>query len=228
MSREISSVDTIVAEVSERLNVLSANEEDAIIRDINQCTNDVALSFPQAPFLQTSAKRTLSSGTSEYAVPSDFEKAYSIRHPGNDTKLTYLPVEQFDTFIPDLDTSGNPTIYTITNGGTFKYAPVPGSSLDIEIRYQKKLGTVSAQSATPPLPSKYNELYLLWAESKGLARAGNRAESRLIRDEYELLKKRMIEDLSEMTSENIPIRSIREFRGGVRDYGDPIKNIYGN
>jgi len=229
MSREISSVDTIVAEVASRLNVLSASEEDNIITDINGCTFDVQRTFPQAPFLQTSTAQTLSAGYSEYAGDSDFEKMYSILNITDDIKMTYLPPEQFDSLVVDATTSGSPAIYTIINGGTsIKYAPIPGQATDIVKRYQKLLGTVSAQSATPPLPTKYNELYCLYGEMKGLRRQQRYQEAREVKNDYDELKAIMIKDLSDMTSENIPIRSVREFKSSINDYGDPVKNIYGN
>lgn len=229
MSILINTASTIITEVATRINVLSADEADNIMTDINQCTKDVQLSFPQAPFLQTSTTKTLSAGVSEYPAESDFEKMYSVRYPNGDIKLTFLPTEQFDAFLPNLNTSGSPSIYTLTNGGTtVKYAPVPGSALDVELRYHKLLNTISAQSATPPLPTKYVELYNLYGEFRGLRRQQRYSDASVIKNEYEQMKQQMIEDLKDMTSESVPIRSIREFGGGIRQYGNPIKNIYGN
>lgn len=228
-ARFLSTVGTLMSEIADRLNILSASEEDNIVRDINNCTFDVQASFPNAPFLQTSARYTLSAGTSEYALASDLEKMYSIRYPDGNIKLVFLPTEQFDTFIPDSALSGSPTIYTIINSGTsIKYAPIPNAAIDIEQRYQRRLGTVSAESATPPLPTKYLELYALYGEFRGLRRQQRYQEAASVEVEYERKKKTMIDDLNEMTSENINIRSVREFTGGTVDYGDPIKNIYGN
>lgn len=223
----ISSVQTIQTELAARLGEVEADNSDQYTTDINQCTRDVALSFPNAPFLQTSATSSLTAGTYDYANFSDFEKFYDGFIVGQNTKLTYLPAEQVDALAPSAY-SGVPAIYTITNGGTaVKYIPTPDTTYTVNWRYQKALGTVSTASSTPPLPTKYNELYCLYGEFKGLRRQQRINEADSIEVKYEALKQKMIDDLTRPSLENNQIRSVRDF-GGVVDYGDPIKNIYGN
>ena len=186
------------------------------------------MSFPNAPYLQTSSAQTLSAGTSEYSADSDFQKMDSIINRDNGMKLTYLDSGRFDQFIGELTVSGSPTIYTIINDGTVKYAPIPNASITIEKKYRKTLGTVSAASSAPPLPLKYYELYNLYGEFRGLKREGRRAEAQDAEAEYERLKGRMILDLTNRTTEPNMIRDQREFNTGVVDYGDPIRNIFNN
>lgn len=224
----ISSTQTIITEIASRLGEVSTDNEDQYVTDINQCTRDVALSFPNAPFLRTSATSALTAGTYDYANFSDWEKFYDGVIVSENTKLTYLPADQVDSLAPSAS-SGVPTIYTVTNGGTaVRYIPTPSAAYTVKWSYHKLLGTVSAVSSTPPLPTKYNELYCLYGEMKGLRRQQRLPEADGIEAKYEALKTRMVDDLNRATTENNQIRSVREFSGGVVDYGDPIKNIYGN
>lgn len=225
----ISSTQTIVTEVAARINedASTAAFEDQVVGDINQCTRDVAAEFPNAPFLYTSATRTLSAGTAAYTLPSDFQKMYSVVNVPRNMKLTYLPEGQVEMAAPSAG-SGVPTIYTIYPDGTIRYTPTPGSSEDITLRYELSLGTVSALSSTPPLPTKYNELYCLYGEMKGLRRQQRYDQADRIEEKYEILKQKMIADLLKQTSEPYGVRSIREFGGGVTDWGNPIANIYNN
>ena len=224
----ISSTQTMVSEIAVRLGEVATDNEDQYITDINQCTRDVALSFPNAPFLRTSATSSLTAGTYEYANFTDWEKFYDGVIVAQNTKLTYLPADQVDTLAPSAY-SGTPTIYTLTNGGTtVKYIPTPDQAYTVKWLYHKLLGTVSAVSSTPPLPTKYNELYCLYGEMKGLRRQQRMAEADSVEVKYETLKNKMIDDLNRATTENASVRSVREFSGGLTDYGDPIKNLYGN
>lgn len=225
---QISSTGTIIDEVASRLNIISADNYDRILGDINQCTRDIELSFPNAPFLQTSSVQTLSSGYSEYPADTNFQKMDSIINRDNGMKLTFLRQSVFDQFVGELTTSGSPTLYTILNNGTVKYAPIPDSSIDVEKKYRKSLDVVSASSSTPPLPSKYYELYCLYGEFRGLKRDARRNEAQDAEAEYERMKERMIKDLREQTTEPNIIRTAREFDNGKVDYGDPIRNIFNN
>ena len=224
----ISSTGTIITEVSNRVNVDSSENEDLIVTDINQCTRDVSLSFPDGPFLKTSALQTLSGGTSEYTVPSDSEKIVTIRDITNKRKLTFLPVEQFDIVRQDQSVSGTPRLYTLLNDDSIKFAPIPSTAIDIEYRYDMALATVSAVSSTPPLPTKYNELYVLFSESKALIRQGRRQDSKDVRVEYEGLKNQMIADLRNQTEELRSLLGIRDIQKSNNDFGNDVVNIFWN
>lgn len=216
----------MVTEVAGRLNedATTAAFEDQAITDFNQCTRDVAISFPNAPFLFTSAARTLSAGTGEYAVPSDFEKMYDILNPTRQQKLMWLPTDQFDAIMPSAY-SGVPTIYTIFPNGTIKYGPTPNGAETLTLRYQLAQGTVSALSSTPPIPTKYNELYCLYGEFRGLRRQQRYEEADNVEEKYIVMKNAMINDLTRQTNEPQPIRSSRELNNGLAST-DPIVNIF--
>jgi hypothetical protein len=85
---------------------------------------------------------------------------------------------------------------------------------------------VSAQSATPPLPVKYIELYALYGEFRGLRRQQRYNEATIIENEYEILKGRMRIDLMRRTSEAEPMRGLRDFDNISRDFEDPGTNIF--
>jgi len=227
----ISSTQTIITEVGTRLNEDStvAAFEDQVTTDINQCTRDVSIEFPNAPFLQTSGYFVTVAGQSEYSNFSDFEKMYDITNPTLGVKLTFLEPSQFDLIAPSATgIQGSPTIYTIINGGTVvKFLPTPNAVISAQARYQKALGTVSATSSTPPIPTKYNELYCLYGEFRGLRRQQRYNEADNVEAKYEVMKQKMINDLNRKTMEEVPIRSGREFGGGL-DYGNPITNIFNN
>ena len=225
----ISSTITINEEIGRRLGEDYTTQEDVYITDINQCTLDVQNSYPKAGFLNVSSALSLVAGTAEYALGTDVAKIYGITIPSQNVKLTYLPPEQFDALDPDPTNTGIPTIYTIIGGGSvLRVLPVPSTALTATQRYQKILGSVSASSSIPPLPARYNELYCLYGEMKGLRRQGRYTEADNIESKYENLKARMIDDFENMTAEATVIRQSRDFQGAYSDYGDPIKNIYGN
>lgn len=222
----ISSTQTIATEIAARLNEDVSTEYDQYITDMNQCTRDVSLEYPDAPFLQTSGVIGLVAGTQVYAGQfSDIEKTYDVIV--NSQKLSFIPQEQFDALNISATQLGTPTIYTILGSSTFKFAPTPGTTVSGTVWYKKLLGTVSALSSTPPLPTKYNELYCLYGELKGLRRQQRYNEADDVEARYSALKEKMIEDLSNQTTDSIPIRSPRDFNGSV-NYGDPITNIYNN
>lgn len=224
----ISSTQTIVTEVAGRLNedASTAAFEDQTVTDINQCTRDVAISFPNAPFLFTSAVRTLSAGTAIYPAFSDFEKMYDVVNVPRNQKLVWLPTDQADMAAPSAS-PGVPSIYTIYPNGSIKFVPPPAAAEDITYKYMMAQGTVSALSSTPPIPTKYNELYCLYGEYRGLRRQQRYEEADNVEAKYLSMKTAMITDLLRQTSENTQIRGARDF-AGVSDYGNPITNIYNN
>lgn len=225
----VSSTGTIIEEVAERLRKFEAKDEDFYLTEINLGLRDIQNSFPNAPFLQTSADRTLSSGTRIYATPTDFEKMNTVTYPAGDVKLGYLHPEEFDILQPSASESGTPTIYTVRGQGSnarLEFYPSPGSSLTLHYDYTKELPVVSAFSSTPEIPERYYELLILFAENRGLRRNGLYPEAREIAKEYELMKERMKADLLIQSNENARIRSVREFQQSRSVYDDPIKNLF--
>ena len=225
----VSSTGTIIEEVHERLRKFEAKDEDFYLTEINLGIRDIQNSFPNAPFLQTSADRTLSSGTRIYSAPTDFEKMNTITYPAGDVKLGYLHPEEFDILQPSASETGTPTNYTIRGQGgnaRIEFYPGPGSSLTVHYDYTKELPVVSAASSTPEIPERYYELLVLFAEHRGLRRNGLYPGAREVAKDYEVMKERMKADLLRQSNENTRIRSVREFQQSRSTFDDPVKNMY--
>ena len=181
--------------------------------------------------MQTSADRTLSSGTRIYALPSDWGKMNIVTYPAGDVTLTYLEPEQFDILQPSASEGGNPSVYTLRGAGNasprIEFYPSIAAAITLHYDYQKVMTTISAFSAVPDIPERYNELLVLYGESRGLRRRGLRSDAAQVEQEYEVLKERMRQDLLSQTTGMKRIKNGREFSG--RNYfSDPIRNIFNN
>lgn len=224
----VSSTQGIRDEIAARLNEAETDNTSQYNNWINLGLRDIQTSFPTAPFLQTSADRTLSSGTRVYTnLPSDFDKMNKITYPVGDVALTYLSPEELDILQPSATEGGTPLVYTIRgqgSNGRIEYYPVPGGSYTVHYDYQKLVTTVSAGSAVPDVPEKYYDLLVLYGEIRGWRRRGRFSEASTIFQEYERLKERMKQELMRQATENSRVKSVREF--GRQDYNDPIKTIF--
>ena len=225
-----SAVQGIRDQIAGRLNEIESDNTIDYTEWINLGLRDIALSFPKAPFLQTSADRTLSSGTRVYpALISDADKINTITVPSTQTKLQFFAPEEFDILNASATQGGNPTYYTIRGylpTGWFEFYPVPGNALNIHIDYEKFLPHVSSGSATPEIPEKYFELLILYGEKLGLRRQKRYDLAREVDQEYQLLKQKMMEDLMRQTTQMPRIKNVREFQFGNQITTDPISNQF--
>ncbi len=225
----VSSVQTARDEIASRLGEVETDNSDFYTTGVNLCLRDIENTYPDSPHLRTSADRTLSSGTRQYAAAADFEKMNSITLPAADVRLSYLTPQEFDAFQPSASEFGNPAIYTVRGQGPnaqIEYFPSPGSSLTIHQDYQRRITTVSTGSASIDLPPKYFELPVIYGEWRGLRRQGRYGDAQILKKEYEVMKQQMKIDLEEQTTEPKKIRSEREFLIANRKYRDPITNIF--
>jgi len=225
-------VNDVFDELADRLHEVSADEANSYRTGINLCTRDIAISFPNAPFNYVSADRTLSSGTRLYVnFPSDFDRLINVVDPTNDTKLKFLPEDQFNQIQPSASEQGNPTIYTLhgatdTANTQIEFYPVPGSSITVNYQYRKLPVTVSTASAALPIPNKYVELYNLFGEARGRRRNEEFQEASIIEAKYEQEKQKMISDFKRMTEESWSTKSIREFTKSNLRHSDDIVNLF--
>ena len=226
----ISATGGIREEIAARLNELETDNTDIYTNWINLGLRDIALSFPNAPFLQTSADRTLSSGTRVYqSLVTNAERINTITVPSTQTKLQFFSPEEFDILNPSASQGGNPTIYTLRGylpTGRFEFYPVPGSALDIHIDYEKTISSVSIAADTPEIPVKYYELLVLYGEKLGLRRQKRYDISKEVDQEYQVLKQKMMEDLIRQTSQMPRIKGVREFQLGNNITTDPISQQF--
>jgi hypothetical protein len=231
----ISAVQGIRDEIASRLNEIESDNFDIYTNWINLCFKDLSYSYPNAPWLQTSADRTLSSGTRIYpALLTNVERVNTVTLPSTATKLQFFSPEEFDILNASASQGGNPTYYTIrglANTGWFEFYPVPGSSITLHFDYQIQSDSVSAGSATlPNIPPKYYDLFIFYGEKLGLRRQKRYDISKSVDEDYQKLKQMFWEDMIRQTSQMPRVKSVREFRyGGSQLPLDPIANqFFGN
>lgn len=229
-SSQVSAVQGIRDEIAGRLNEIESDNTDQYNLWINLGLRDVALSFPNAPFLQTSANFTLSSGQRIYTnIVTSAERINQITIPQTQTKVNYVSPEQFDIIAPSATQGGMPTIWTcrgLVSNGTFEFYPVPGSTYSAFVDYEMSIATVSASTDKPNIPVKYYELLVMYGESRGLRRQKRYDTARQVDADYQMLKQRMMEDLLRQTSQMGRIMSVRELQAGQNISVDPIQNAF--
>ena len=226
----VSSAQTIRDDIASRLGEAETDNTDVYTTWINAGIYDLHTSFPNAPYLQTSADRTLSSGTRVYTnLPTSFEKMNTVTYPAGEVKLVFLSPEEFDIANPSASDTGTPRVYTIRGQGSdarIEFFPVPAGSYTVHYDFQQELTTVSAGSSVPAIPLKYFDTLSLYGEWRGLRRRGNYVEAREVKQEYETLKERMIQDLMAQTTEAQRIRSVRDYNARSQRFSDPIVNMF--
>lgn len=228
----VSSIGGIIEEAANRLNEVSADKAEQYLSWINICTRDVALSFPNAPFLYASADRTLSAGTRHYTnLPTDFEKIITISDPANSNKLKYLTEEEFDLVVTSASDSGFPTIYTLhgaigTASAQLEFYPIPATGLTLNYQYRKLPQLISATSVSPQLPLKYYDLYVDYIVMNGMRRREDYAQADAVENKYEILKQKMIDDFKRVTEEPWRIKSVREFTAINQNSMDKVDNMF--
>jgi len=227
---QVSALQGIREEIAARLNEVESDNTDQYTTWVNLALRDIALSFPTAPFLQTSATFTLSSGQRVYSnIVVSAEKINQITIPQTQVKLFYLSPEQFDIMQPSASQGGIPSVYTIrglASNGTFEFYPVPGSNYTAFVDYEQSIGTVSAAANTPNIPTKYYELLVLYGESRGLRRQKRYDLAQKVDQDYALLKQKMMEDLMRQTSQMGRFIGIREIQRGQQISTDPITQAF--
>ncbi|HDY68445.1 hypothetical protein LCGC14_2229520 [marine sediment metagenome] len=232
--RALSTQGGVMEEVASRLNENYTTEEANYNSWFNMCTNDIARTFPNAPFNYVSADRTLSAGTRHYTnMPSDFEKMIDVTYPAGDVKLKNLSEEEFDALQPSATETGTPTVYVLhgaseTADTQIEFFPVPNASITLNYKCRKLPATVSTFSAQliSVIPPKYNELYVLFVQKEGYYKREDTVQGDRRRAEYETMKQVMINDFKRLTEEPWRIKSIREFQAINKNYSDEIVNLF--
>lgn len=228
----VSTVGGIIEEAATRLNEVSADEQDVYLTWLNFSLRDIAIDFPNAPFLFASADRTLSAGIRQYTnLPSNYDRMVNVTYPTGDVKLKYLTEEEFAVVQPSAAETGTPMVYTIHGAvdmanSQLEFYPVPGSAITINYKYRFMPAVVSATSVVPQIPLKYYELPVLYIEMKGLRRREDYSQADATEVKYETLKDKMKSDFKRRTEEPWRIKSIREFTQANRVYGNEIVDLF--
>ena len=114
--------------------------------------------------LYTAVNTTLSAGTEDLTLPTDFSRLYSLVCLGSagqeNTALSQVTPSDFDSL--PTDSTGRPYFYDVV-GGTLSVYPTPDASYDIQLRYWKAPTEMAAGSDEPEIPPAYHHLLVSYA-----------------------------------------------------------------
>lgn len=226
----VSTVRGIFDEVAVRLQEVSADESDTYLNWINAAMYDIAGRFDAPPYLETSAVLTNVASTNKWqlsSIASDIDKIVDVRISAENSRLMYLPVDQFNAMDPKPDDEGVPTVYTIFNDEIIFY-PTPNGTYGTQVNYIKDVETVSAQSAVPEIPIKYLEGITYYCVIQGLYRREDFQQAQVMEAKYTALLERMKRDLKDKTKEMRRMVDIREIQGQNRIFSDEITRMFFN
>lgn len=124
--------------------------------------------------LITGPNITTVAGTSEYDLPADFARAYSVRkQDAIDFTLSMIGQKNFDTrFQSQAQISGLPFLAVVKNtfrGGVIQLFPTPDGVYTISLNYFKLIGRFTQDSDTLDLPLQYESVVTNGAQAKMMA-----------------------------------------------------------
>lgn len=112
----------------------------------------------------TAVTTTLSAGSEDLTLPTDFSRLYSLVCVGSagqeNIALRQITPSDFDAL--DNDSTGKPYFYDV-NGDTLSVYPTPDASYNIQLRYWRTPTEMSAGSDEPEIPSTYHHLLVSYA-----------------------------------------------------------------
>lgn len=136
------------------------NKEPFIGRIVNDIIDDLNMKKLWRFNLVKAADITTVAGTSNYSVPTDLWREYSIRKTnGVDYTLTALQQRTFDTLFQSQSAiTGFPYCrvdFNIYRDGTFQLWPTPDGAFTISLRYFKLITKPTADTDTLDMPPPY-------------------------------------------------------------------------
>ena len=115
--------------------------------------------------LEDSEAYTTVSGTSTLALPSDYQRVYTLTVTNSNNTLTGLEqTSRSDIDTMPTDSTGKPEKYCI-DGSNIKLWPTPDAAYTMTLRHYRDPATLTNASDTPEIPGKYHHLlvsYALW------------------------------------------------------------------
>jgi len=115
------------------------------------------------PFLEASATITLTDGTREYDLPSDYWHGAFLYQTDSDCVLEYMGERRFRELEPDPTHESDPTRYGLW-GGKIWFDPIPSTTdNEVYIHYYKQPTAMSADSDTGTVPSMWHEALVQYA-----------------------------------------------------------------
>lgn len=114
--------------------------------------------------LFTAVTTTLSAGTEDLTLPTNFSRLYSLVCVGStgqeNIALQQITPSDFDGL--SNDSTGRPYFYDV-NGGTLSVYPTPDASYDIQLRYWKTPAELVLGTDEPEIPPAYHHLLVSYA-----------------------------------------------------------------
>lgn len=125
---------------------------------------------PRWPFYEFAGSFTTSPGVAAYTLSSVDVSLLSIdRLVGENFNLDWLdPHLAESTWLPETETSGQPTRYSIW-GSAIRLWPKPDAAYDIFIRGYKQAKWAADAGAVPDIPEEFHELIGEWAVGRASA-----------------------------------------------------------
>lgn len=154
------------------------------------------------------AETTLTAGTYKlrqiyYGLASDSFKVFDVRQSNTPRKLTRMGIFTFDSYQPDVQTTGQPTAYYLfrynpdtaaTSAKQYQIGlfPIADDEYNIEYRYMLNQDDLSADGDIPYLPVPYHSVLVDGAEWLGSKFLNDPKEAEL-KQQYEFNLEKLIE-----------------------------------
>lgn len=158
---------------------------------LNQFANDVnryICNSRRWRFMEKVFIGTVTTGSANYAVPTDFQSAVNITLTSPDNSaafIPYMPFEQFDQLYPDptAATNGRPLLW-YRFGLTINFYPAPDQTYTMNLRYLKVPTTMTLDTDVPDIPLEFQEVVTLGAYAKALERNDQFDQAEAIMKQY--------------------------------------------
>lgn len=210
----VSDIITRVRNIAGDTDVLQFTDDD-IMRWINDAMRECAV---DNDLLQKSASSTVTSGTSEYSLPTDILRLHSVKY--NNQKLPILTLEEFDEqFTTDGTDTGTP-INCLIWAGVVRLFPTPDNSTDtLKIDYIRTPADVTAPANTPDLPVGYHQRLLDYCLAQVAQQDDDLGRYQLKMDEFRTGVQKL-KDQGESQADLYPSISVdaRDMGEGAYDY----------
>lgn len=212
----VSDIITRVRNIAGDVDVLQFTDAD-IMRWINDGMRECAM---DNDLLQKTATTTVTSGTSEYALPTDILRLHSVKY--DNQKLPVLTLEEFDEqFTTDGSDTGVP-INCLIWAGFVRLWPTPTNSVDeLKIDYIRTPVDVTLAADTPDLPVGYHPRLVDYCLAQVAQQDDDLGRYQLKMDEFRSGVQKL-KDQGESNADLYPNISV-----DVRDTGEGYWDYYG-
>ena len=153
----------LVSEIATRVRRQMGDDTSQIIQDadIIRWVNDAQMEISTTvDILAMSATAATISGVSDYTMPLDTNRIYSLKWQGQ--RLRQVSLQQAEELFPSKDNAavypqGSPSVFW-TWGNIFTLYPAPSTSgnTDLRVFYYRNPAVITAVTQTPELPTEFH------------------------------------------------------------------------